>query len=166
MPRVKKSVASRARRKKWLGMAKGFRSRPAAAVSFRPGGRGARPDLRLPGPQGSEAGIPRPVDRPHQRRLAAAGDVLQQIHRRAEKGRDQSGPQGPGRPGSRRPSGLRPGCRHLSPGPVRLWSSVFGSQFLPPFSQGGQGGLNNRLIIPLNPPLRKGDFKASAPRSD
>ena len=26
MPRVKKSVASRARRKKWLGMAKGFRS--------------------------------------------------------------------------------------------------------------------------------------------
>jgi large subunit ribosomal protein L20 len=26
MPRVKKSVASRARRKKWLGMAKGFRA--------------------------------------------------------------------------------------------------------------------------------------------
>ena len=30
---------------------------------------------------------------------------------------------------------------------------------LPPFSNGGQGGLNNHLIIPLNPPLEKGDLK-------
>jgi hypothetical protein len=30
--------------------------------------------------------------------------------------------------------------------------------FLPPFLKGGQGGLNNCLIIPLNPPLKKGDL--------
>ena len=30
---------------------------------------------------------------------------------------------------------------------------------LPPFFKGGQGGLYNHLIIPLNPPLEKGDFK-------
>ena len=30
---------------------------------------------------------------------------------------------------------------------------------LPPFSKGGSGGINQRLLIPLNPPLRKGDFK-------
>jgi len=29
---------------------------------------------------------------------------------------------------------------------------------LSPFSKGGQGGLNKRLIIPLNPPLEKGDL--------
>jgi len=29
----------------------------------------------------------------------------------------------------------------------------------PLFSKGGQGGLDNRLIIPLNPPLGKGDLK-------
>ena len=29
----------------------------------------------------------------------------------------------------------------------------------PPFFKGGQGGLNKRLIIPLNPPLGKGDLK-------
>jgi hypothetical protein len=34
--------------------------------------------------------------------------------------------------------------------------------FLPPFSKGGQGGLNKRLIIPLNPPLKKGDLKHPA----
>jgi hypothetical protein len=31
--------------------------------------------------------------------------------------------------------------------------------FYPPFLKGGKGGLNNRLIIPLNPPLEKGDLK-------
>jgi hypothetical protein len=33
----------------------------------------------------------------------------------------------------------------------------------PPFSKGGQGGLNKRLIIPLNPPLEQGDFKTTFP---
>ena len=28
----------------------------------------------------------------------------------------------------------------------------------PPFLKGGQGGLCKALIIPLNPPLEKGDF--------
>jgi hypothetical protein len=30
--------------------------------------------------------------------------------------------------------------------------------FYPPFLKGGKGGLNNHLIIPLNPPLGKGDL--------
>jgi hypothetical protein len=34
----------------------------------------------------------------------------------------------------------------------------------PPFLKGGKGGLNKRLIIPLNPPLRKGDLKLQASR--
>jgi hypothetical protein len=37
--------------------------------------------------------------------------------------------------------------------------------FYPPFSKGGQGGgLYNRLIIPLNPPLEKADFKTAFKR--
>ena len=35
--------------------------------------------------------------------------------------------------------------------------------FLPPFSKGGQGGLYKRLIIPLNPPLKKGDLTTRQP---
>jgi len=35
--------------------------------------------------------------------------------------------------------------------------ALFGEE-TPPFSKGGQGGLKKRLIIPLNPPLGKGDF--------
>jgi len=31
------------------------------------------------------------------------------------------------------------------------------------FLKGGQGGLNKRLIIPLNPPLVKGDLKPPFP---
>jgi len=33
----------------------------------------------------------------------------------------------------------------------------------PPFLKGGQGGLNKGLIIPLNPPLEKGDLKSPFP---
>jgi hypothetical protein len=33
------------------------------------------------------------------------------------------------------------------------------ASILPPFFKGGQGGLRNRFIIPLNPPLGKGDLK-------
>ena len=40
---------------------------------------------------------------------------------------------------------------------------VWKAQESPPFSKGGQGGLIKRLIIPLNPPLRKGDFKPPFP---
>src|SRR4030067_2064098 len=36
----------------------------------------------------------------------------------------------------------------------------------PPFSKGGQGGLNKRLIIPLNSPLGKGDLKLPFPTSN
>ena len=32
---------------------------------------------------------------------------------------------------------------------------------LPPFAKGGEEGLNNLLIIPLNTPLGKGDLKTS-----
>jgi hypothetical protein len=39
------------------------------------------------------------------------------------------------------------------------------ASILPPFFKGGQGGLYNRLIIPLNPPLGKGDFKRAFGRS-
>jgi hypothetical protein len=35
---------------------------------------------------------------------------------------------------------------------------------LPPFSKGGPGGINRRLVIPLNPPLKKGDFKSAFSR--
>jgi hypothetical protein len=32
------------------------------------------------------------------------------------------------------------------------------SGFSPPFSKGSKGKLDKRSIIPLNPPLKKGDF--------
>jgi len=38
------------------------------------------------------------------------------------------------------------------------------ASFLPPFPKGGQGGLANHLVIPLNPPLEKGDFETGADR--
>gem|GEM_PF-6461885 len=34
-----------------------------------------------------------------------------------------------------------------------------GKRITPPFFKGELGGLYNRLIIPLNPPLEKGDLK-------
>ena len=99
MPRVKKSVASRARRKKWLGMAKGFRS--GRRRLYRSAREAVERALTF-------AYRDRKVRKREFRALwivrinaaaAAAGHVLQQIHRRAEKGRDQPGPKGSGRYG-------------------------------------------------------------------
>jgi hypothetical protein len=42
---------------------------------------------------------------------------------------------------------------------IALISHINDGEKSPPFLKGGKGGLNNRLIIPLNPSLRKGDFK-------
>ena len=39
------------------------------------------------------------------------------------------------------------------------------ASFPPPFLNGGQGGLARHLVIPLNPPLEKGDFRLAAERS-
>jgi hypothetical protein len=36
---------------------------------------------------------------------------------------------------------------------------------LPPFFKGGQGGLYKHPIIPLNSPLKKGDFKTALGRN-
>jgi hypothetical protein len=39
-----------------------------------------------------------------------------------------------------------------------------GKSITPPFSKGGPGRLYKRWKIPLNPPLEKGDLKASPPQ--
>ena len=77
MSRVKKSVYSRARRRKFLGMSKGFRSgrhrlyrsaREAVERSLTFAYRDRKVRKRE---------FPRPVDRAHQRRAAPPGNVLQ-----------------------------------------------------------------------------------------
>jgi hypothetical protein len=40
------------------------------------------------------------------------------------------------------------------------------ASILPPFFKGGEGGLYKHLIIPLNPPLEKGDFKRAFRKFD
>jgi hypothetical protein len=40
-----------------------------------------------------------------------------------------------------------------------ILEGLMGKRITPPFFKGELGGLYNRLIIPLNPPLEKGDLK-------
>ncbi len=39
-------------------------------------------------------------------------------------------------------------------------------QYLPPFLKGGRGDYNNLKIIPLNPPLEKGDLKTALRKAE
>jgi ribosomal protein L20 len=108
MPRVRKKVASRARRKKYLKLAKGYRSgrrrlyrsaREAVerALCF------AYRDRKVRKREFRSLWITRINGA-----LAAPRDVLQQIHGRLEEGRYRPGSQNPGGPRGLLPPGVRP----------------------------------------------------------
>ena len=119
MPRVRKQVASRARRKKYLKIANGFRS-------------GRRRLYRSARETVERALVYAYRDRKVRKRefralwitrinaaLRRSGDVLQQIHGRPEEGRNRHRPQGPGRYGHLCAQRLFPPHRPHPPGQLR-----------------------------------------------
>ena len=72
MPRVKRGVTARARHKKVLDQAKGFRGRRKNVFKHRQGGGDEGGAIRLPRPPQQEARVPRAVDHPHQRGARAS----------------------------------------------------------------------------------------------
>jgi ribosomal protein L20 len=99
MPRVKKSVASRARRKKFLGMAKGYRS--GRHRLYRSAREAVERALTF-------AYRDRKV---RKREFRSLWIVRLNAALRLKKGPDQPGSQGPGRPGGLRSPRIRPGGR-------------------------------------------------------
>ena len=107
MPRVKRGNKRRERRKKILGLAKGYfltksKLYRSAKESIERAG-----NFAYVGPQAQEARLPPPVDHPHQRGRARARHLLQPVHRRPEAGGRRPRPQVAGRDRRARPAGLR-----------------------------------------------------------
>ena len=93
MPRVKRSVAARKKRRKVLEQAKGYWGLKNSHYTLREGAGRALARLRLPRPQEQEAHVPAPLDRPHQRRGAAERPLVQPVHVGRAQGRDRARPQ-------------------------------------------------------------------------
>ena len=107
MPRVKRSVHARKKRRKVLEQAKGYWGLKIQELPAREGAGRPLAQVRLPRPQGPEARHAAPLDHPHQRRRAAARALVQPVHRRLQEGGDRARPQGAGRPRRQRPRRLR-----------------------------------------------------------
>ena len=104
MPRVKRSVHARKKRRKVLEQAKGYWGLKSIELHLREGAGRALAHLRLPRPQEPQARVPAALDHPHQRRRARARALVQPVHLRSEGGRRRARPEG-----ARRPRGPRPG---------------------------------------------------------
>ena len=87
MPRVKRGVTARARHKKVLDQAKGFRGRRKQRLPHRQGSGDEGGAVPVPRPPQEEARVPRALDHPHQRRRARARHDVQRVHDRPEEGR-------------------------------------------------------------------------------
>ena len=119
MPRVKRSVHARKKRRKVLEQAKRLLGPQALQLPARQGAGRALARLRLPRPQEQEAHLPAALDHAHQRGRAARGALVQPVRLRAAQGRDPARPQGArrprgersGRPSARSPSRRRPRSR-------------------------------------------------------
>ena len=107
MPRVKRSVHARKKRRKVLEQAKGYWGLKKSLVPVREGAGRALASLRVPRPQEQEAHVPAALDHPDQRGGAAERDVVQPVHVRAAQGRDPARPQGARRARGERPAGVR-----------------------------------------------------------
>ena len=118
MPRVKRGVTARARHKKVLALAKGFRGRRNERLPHRQGSGDEGGAVCLPRPPREEARVPRALDRPHQRGRARARHDLQRVHDRPEEGVDRHRPQGAGRHGRARQGGV---CARSRSRPKPLW---------------------------------------------
>ena len=96
MPRVKRGVTARARHKKVLALAKGFRGRRKnvfriAKQAVMKAGQYAYRDRRA-----KKRCVPCPVDCSYQRSKPRSGPDIQQVCGWPEEGSDRHRPQGPG----------------------------------------------------------------------
>ena len=98
MPRVKRGVTARARHKKVLDLAKGYRGRRKNVFRIAKEAVMKAGQYAVPRPPHEEARVPRAVDRAHQRGGARARPDVQRVHERPEEGVDRHRPQGAGRP--------------------------------------------------------------------
>ena len=90
MPRVKRSVHARKKRRKVLEQAKRLLGAQALELPPREGAGRALARLRLPRPQDEEADDAAALDHPHQRSRAPARPLVQPVHRRAARRRRSS----------------------------------------------------------------------------
>ena len=111
MPRVKRSVHARKKRRKVLEQAKGYWG--LKSISYKRAKEQVEKslDVRVPRPQGAQADVPVPVDHSHQRGLAGERPLVQPVHRRLQGRGDRARSEGAGRSRGRRPGGVRDGRR-------------------------------------------------------
>ena len=107
MPRVKRSVHARKKRRKVLDAAPRATSARAPSPTARRRSRPEGGQPRLPRPQAQEAHVPQPLDRPDQRGRAPGGPLVQPVRRRLPEGEHRARPQG-----ARRHRGQRPARVH------------------------------------------------------
>ena len=107
MPRVKRSVHARKKRRKVLEQAKGYWGLKSSQLPLREGAGRALARLRLPRPQEQEADVPAALDHPHQRGRTGRGPLVQPVRARLHQGRDRARPQGARRPRRERPRRVR-----------------------------------------------------------
>ena len=119
MPRVKRSVHARKKRRKVLVAGEGLLGAQEVLVPLREGAGRALAPLRLPRPQEQEADVPAALDHPHQRGRAAERALVQPVHGRAAQGGDPARPQGARRARGERSAGVR---RDRAAGEVRARS--------------------------------------------
>ena len=116
MPRVKRSVHARKKRRKVLVAGEGVLGAQEVLVPLREGAGRALAPLRVPRPQEQEAHVPAALDHPHQRGRAAERALVQPVHGRAAQGGDPARPQGARGARGERPAGVR---RDRAAGEVR-----------------------------------------------
>ena len=104
MPRVKRSVHARKKRRKVLEQAKGYWGLKKHELQVREGAGRALALVRVPRPQGQEARVPQALDHAHQRGRTRERALVQPVHRGPEGSRDRARPQG-----ARRSRGQRSG---------------------------------------------------------
>ena len=107
MPRVKRSVHARKKRRKVLSQAKGYWGLKKSSYRYAKEQVEHSLALRVPRPQEQEADVPAAVDHPHQRGGAAERALVQPVHGGAAQGGDPARPQGARRARGERSAGVR-----------------------------------------------------------
>ena len=118
MARATAAVPRHRKKKRYMKAAKGY-WRTLQALAHREERRRARLGLLVPGPEESQARLPSPLDRAHQRRDPRARPQLLALHQRTQAGGHRGEPEGPRRPGGPRAGRLR-GPGHPGEGQAQL----------------------------------------------
>ena len=106
MPRVKRGVVRRQKRKKLSKLTKGYFQNKSKLYKFMKEASEKAGVYSYTGPQAEEARLPRLVDHPHQRRRARKRHLLQQVHARHEERRHRARSQEPRRTRRARARGI------------------------------------------------------------